>query len=52
MYYFEFKYTILYINIYNTFTILNVMPTIDDFRYVLEMWKNLKIPPTVKREIT
>jgi uncharacterized protein len=27
------------------------MPTIDDFRYVVEIWKNLKIPPTIKREI-
>jgi len=41
----------MYINIYNTFTILNVIPTIDDFRYVLEMWKSLEIPPTVIREI-
>ncbi len=27
------------------------MPTIDDFRYVLELWKNLEIPLTVRREI-
>jgi predicted AAA+ superfamily ATPase len=27
------------------------MPTIEDFRYVLELWKNLKIPPTIRREI-
>lgn len=27
------------------------MPTIEDFRYVLELWKNFKIPPTIKREI-
>lgn len=26
------------------------MATIDDFRYVLELWKDLKIPPTVPRE--
>jgi uncharacterized protein len=27
------------------------MPTIEDFRYVLELWKNLQIPPTIRREI-
>lgn len=27
------------------------MPTIDDFRYVLEIWKNLEIPPMITREI-
>ena len=27
------------------------MATIDDFRYVLEMWKSLEIPRTVRREI-
>ena len=27
------------------------MPTLEDFRYVVELWKNLKIPPTVKRDI-
>ena len=27
------------------------MPTVEDFRYVLELWKNLQIPPTVRREI-
>jgi uncharacterized protein len=27
------------------------MPTVEDFRYVLELWKNLQIPPTMKREI-
>lgn len=27
------------------------MPTIEDFRYVLEMWKSLIIPPTISREI-
>ena len=27
------------------------MPTVEDFRYVLELWKNLQIPPTIRREI-
>src|SRR3989304_102711 len=27
------------------------MATIEDFRYVLELWKNLKIPSTVRREM-
>ena len=27
------------------------MPTLEDFRYVLELWKNLQIPPTIRREI-
>ncbi len=27
------------------------MATIEDFRYVTELWKNLEIPPTVRREI-
>src|SRR5271157_2294897 len=27
------------------------MATIEDFRYVIELWKNLEIPPTVRREI-
>ena len=27
------------------------MPTLEDFRYAVELWKNLKIPPTVRRDI-
>ena len=27
------------------------MATIEDFRYVLELWRSLNIPPTVRREI-
>jgi predicted AAA+ superfamily ATPase len=27
------------------------MPTLRDFRYVVELWKNLQMPPTVSREI-
>jgi uncharacterized protein len=47
----DFSYIILYVNLYDTFTIVNVMPTIDDFRYVLELWSSLRIPPTLRREI-